>query len=65
MRNLKRFEGRGIVYAKLLNERRVVRAKGGISVDMQFCPDLYISQLLSVSSLVINIMQISVVEFDV
>ena len=54
MRNLKRFEGRGIVYVKLLNER-VVRAKGGISVDIQFCLDLYISPLFSVSSLVINL----------
>ena len=54
MRNLKRFEGRGIFYAKVLNER-VVLAKGGISVDIQFCPDLYISPLLSVSSLVINL----------
>ena len=34
-KELKRFEGRGIFYAKLLNEL-VVRAKGGISVDMQF-----------------------------
>ena len=54
MCKLKRFEGRGIVYAKPLNER-VVRAKGGISVDIQFCSDLYISPLLSVSSLVINL----------
>ena len=54
MRNLKRFESRGIFYAKLLNER-AVRAKGGISVDIQFCPHLYISPLLSVSSLVINL----------
>ena len=54
MRNLKRFEDRGIFYAKLLNER-VVRAKGRISVDIQFFPDLYITPLFSVSSLVINL----------
>ena len=54
MRNLKPFEGRGIFYAKLLNER-VVRAEGGISIDILFCTDLYISQLLSLSSLVINL----------
>ena len=54
MRNLKRFEGRGVVYAKLLKER-VVRAKGGISIDIQFCADLYISLLLPLSSLVINL----------
>ena len=53
-KNLKRFEGRSIFYAKLLNER-VVQAKGGISVDIQFFPDLYISQLLSVNFLVINL----------
>ena len=53
-KNLKRFEGRGIFYAKLLNER-VVRAKGEIAVDIQFCPDLYISPLLSVTFLVINL----------
>ena len=40
MRNLKPFEGRGIFYAKLLNER-VVRAKGGISIDMPFCTEAY------------------------
>ena len=54
MRNLKPFEGRGIFYAKPLNER-VVRAKGGISIDIPFCRDLYISPLLSLSSLVINL----------
>ena len=54
MRNLKLFEGRGIFYAKLLNER-VVRAKGGISIDIPFCADLYISPLLPLSSLVINL----------
>ena len=81
MRNLKPFEGRGIFYAKLLNER-VVRAKGGISIDIPFCTDLYISPLLSLSSLVISLKKIyteeatlrechcttsviSVVEFDV
>ena len=53
MRNLKPFEGRGIFYTKLLNER-VVRAKGGISINIPFCTDLYISPLLSLSSLVIN-----------
>ena len=42
MRNLKPFEGRSIFYAKILNER-VVRAKGGISIDIPFCTDLYIS----------------------
>ena len=54
MRNLQRFEGRGIFYAKLLKER-VVRAKGGISIGIQFCPDLYCSPLLPVSSLEINL----------
>ena len=54
MRNLEPFEGRGIFYAKLLNER-VVRAKGGISNVIPFCTDLYISPLLSLSSLVINL----------
>ena len=39
MRNLKPFEGRGIFYAKLLNER-LVRAKGGIFIDIPFCADL-------------------------
>ena len=53
MRNVKPFEGRGIFYAKLLNER-LVRAKGGISIDIPFCADLHISPLLSLSSLVIN-----------
>ena len=48
------FEGRGIFHAKLLDER-VARAKGEISVEIKFCPDLYISPLLSVSSLVINL----------
>ena len=47
-KHLKCFEGRGIFYAKLLNEL-VVRAKGGIAVDIQFCPDLCISPLLSVT----------------
>ena len=46
MRNLKPFEGRGIFYAKLLNER-LVRAKGGIFIDIPFCADLYISPLFS------------------
>ena len=54
MRNLKPFEGRGIFYAKLLNER-VVRAKGWISIDVRFCTDLHISPLLSLSSLMINL----------
>ena len=54
MRNLKTFEGRGIFYLKLLNER-VVRAKAGISIDIPFRTDLYISPLLSLSSLVINL----------
>ena len=54
MRNLKPFEGRGIFHAKLLNER-VVRTKGGISIDIPFCTDLYISPLLSLSSLGINL----------
>ena len=54
MRNLKPFEGRGTFYAKLLNER-VVRAKAGISIDIPFRTDLYISPLLSLSSLVINL----------
>ena len=54
MRNLKPFEGRGIFYAKLLNER-VVRAKGEISINILFCTDLHISLLLSLSSLVINL----------
>ena len=54
MRNLKPIEGRGILYAKLLNER-VVRAKGGICIDIPFCADLYISPLLSLSSLMINL----------
>ena len=53
-KDLKRFKGRGIFYAKLLNER-VVGAKGGISVDIPFCPDLCISPLLSVTFLVINL----------
>ena len=43
-----------IFYAKLLNER-VVRAKGGISIDIPFCTDLYISLFFSLSSLVINL----------
>ena len=46
MRNLKPFEGRGIFNAKLLNER-LVRAKGGIFIDIPFCAVLYISPLLS------------------
>ena len=54
MRNLKPFEGRGISYAKLLNER-VVRATAGISIDIPFCTDLYISQLFFLSNLVINL----------
>ena len=43
---------------KLLNEP-VVRAKRGISVDIQFCPDrhLCISPLLSVTFLVINLIR--------
>ena len=53
MCNLKRFEDCGIFYAKLLNER-VVRAKGGISVDIHLCPGLCISPLLSVTFLEIN-----------
>ena len=46
--NVKRFEVPGIFYAKHLNER-VVRAKVGISVDIQFFPDLCISPLPSVT----------------
>ena len=38
-----------------LLDKRVVRAKGGISTDIWFRPNLSISSLLFVSSLAINI----------
>jgi len=47
---LKRNKKNGSIFCAMLLDQRVIRAKGGISADTRFRPNLFISPLLSVSS---------------
>jgi len=52
---LKANKKNGSIFCAMFLDQRVTRAKGGISADTRFRPNLFISPLLSVSSPAINI----------